>query len=82
MCKHTLRPVYHLIGWRVETRRFQAMGQLDSTCTAPPGSGVRSHCCGVPGVVVPYASQLHCTAFATFSTPRRSMMCTLTPHSV
>jgi hypothetical protein len=21
----------------VETRRFQAMGQLDSTCTAPPG---------------------------------------------
>jgi hypothetical protein len=32
-----LKPVSHLIGSRVETRRFQAMGQLDSTCTAPPG---------------------------------------------
>jgi hypothetical protein len=33
----TLKPGFHLIGARVETRRFQAaMGQLDSTCTAPP----------------------------------------------
>jgi hypothetical protein len=28
----------HFIRARVETRRFQAMGQVDSTCTAPPGS--------------------------------------------
>jgi hypothetical protein len=28
--------VFHFMGSRVETRRFQAMGQLDSTCTAPP----------------------------------------------
>jgi hypothetical protein len=27
------------MGSRVETRRFQAMGQMDSTCTAPPSSG-------------------------------------------
>jgi hypothetical protein len=27
-----LKPVSHFIGSRVETRRFQAMGQLDSTC--------------------------------------------------
>jgi hypothetical protein len=27
---------YHLIGSRVETRRFQAMGQPNSTCTALP----------------------------------------------
>jgi hypothetical protein len=26
-----LKPVYHFSGSRVETRRFQAMGQLDST---------------------------------------------------
>jgi hypothetical protein len=31
-----LKPGFHLIGSMVETRRFQAMGQLDSTCTAPP----------------------------------------------
>jgi hypothetical protein len=30
-----LKPGYHFIGSWVETRRFQAMGQLDSTCTAP-----------------------------------------------
>jgi hypothetical protein len=32
----TLKPVFHFIGSRLETRRFQAMGQLDSTFTAPP----------------------------------------------
>jgi hypothetical protein len=26
---------FHFSGSRVETRRFQATGQLDSTCTAP-----------------------------------------------
>jgi hypothetical protein len=32
-----LKPVFHFIGSRVETgRRFQAVGPLDSTCTAPP----------------------------------------------
>jgi hypothetical protein len=32
-----LKPVSHFIGSRVETtRRFQAMGKLDSTCTALP----------------------------------------------
>jgi hypothetical protein len=31
-----LKPGYHISGSRVETRRFQAMGQADSTCTAPP----------------------------------------------
>jgi hypothetical protein len=43
--KQTLKPVSHRIHWkssRVETGRFQAMGQLDSTCTAaPPVSDVR-----------------------------------------
>jgi hypothetical protein len=33
-----LKPVSHLIGSKVETRRFQAIGQLHSTCTAPPES--------------------------------------------
>jgi hypothetical protein len=37
-----LKPVTHFIVSRVETRRFQAMGQLDSTCTAPPGGRARS----------------------------------------
>jgi hypothetical protein len=41
-----LKPVSHLIGLRVETRRFQAMGKLDSPCTAPPVPDV------VHGVVV------------------------------
>jgi hypothetical protein len=31
-----LNRVSHLIGSRVETRRFQAMGKLDSTCINPP----------------------------------------------
>ena len=31
-----LKPISHLIGSRLETGWFQAMGQLDSTCTAPP----------------------------------------------
>ena len=31
----TLKPFFHLIGSRVETRRFQAVGSLDSTCTQP-----------------------------------------------
>jgi hypothetical protein len=29
------KPVFHVIGSRVETRRFQAMGQTDLTCTQP-----------------------------------------------
>jgi hypothetical protein len=33
-----LKPVSHLTGSRVEIRCFQAMGQLDSTCTARPGA--------------------------------------------
>ena len=31
-----LKPVFHLIGSRVETGCFQAMDELDSTCTAQP----------------------------------------------
>jgi hypothetical protein len=32
-----LKAGFHFIGsTRVETGRFQAMGQLDSSCTAPP----------------------------------------------
>jgi hypothetical protein len=31
-----LKPGYHISGSRVKTRRFQARGQLNSTCTAPP----------------------------------------------
>jgi hypothetical protein len=31
-----LKPGFHFTGSRVETRRFQAMGQLDSTRTTPP----------------------------------------------
>jgi hypothetical protein len=31
-----LKPVSHLIGARAETRRLSAMGQGESTCTAPP----------------------------------------------
>jgi hypothetical protein len=31
-----LKPGYQISGSRFETRRFQAMGQLDRTCTAPP----------------------------------------------
>jgi hypothetical protein len=31
----SLTPVFHLMGSRVETGRFQAVGELDSTCTAP-----------------------------------------------
>jgi hypothetical protein len=30
---------FHFIGSRVETRRFQAIGPLNSTCTAPPQHG-------------------------------------------
>jgi hypothetical protein len=30
-----LKPGFHFIGSRVETRRFQAMGQLKSTCYSP-----------------------------------------------
>jgi hypothetical protein len=35
------KPVNHISGARVETRRFQAMHRLDSTCAAPPRRGVR-----------------------------------------
>jgi hypothetical protein len=38
ICKQTLKPVFHFTGSRVETGRFQAMSQLDSSCTAPPSS--------------------------------------------
>jgi hypothetical protein len=31
------KPVFHVTGSRVETRRFQAMGQLNAKCTAPQG---------------------------------------------
>jgi hypothetical protein len=34
--RRRLSPVSHLIGSRVETRRFQAQGQTNSMCTAPP----------------------------------------------
>jgi hypothetical protein len=34
--KHILKPVFHFIGSRVETRRLSAMGQGESACTAPP----------------------------------------------
>jgi hypothetical protein len=34
-----LKPGFHFIGGRVETGRFQAVGQLDSTRTAPPRWG-------------------------------------------
>jgi hypothetical protein len=34
--KQTLKPGYHISGSRVETGRFQAVGRLHSTCTAPP----------------------------------------------
>jgi hypothetical protein len=30
-----LKPLFHFTGPRVVTRRFQAMGKLDSTCTSP-----------------------------------------------
>ena len=54
--RQILKPVFHLIGSRVqkrlrkvkkrlrkgETRRFQAMGKLYSTCIAPPGCTPRS----------------------------------------
>jgi hypothetical protein len=32
----TLKPGFHVMGSRVETRPFQAMVQVNSTCTAPP----------------------------------------------
>jgi hypothetical protein len=44
-CKQTLKPGFHLIGSRVETGRFQAMGQLHSPCT-PPHYGI------VPAILV------------------------------
>jgi hypothetical protein len=34
--RHNLKPGDQFIGSRVETKRLQAMGQVDSTCTAPP----------------------------------------------
>ena len=37
--RHILKPVFHLIGSRVETRRLSGMGQGESTCTAPPQRG-------------------------------------------
>jgi hypothetical protein len=40
-CKQNLNPKNQLIGSRVETRRLQAMCQLHSTCTAPPGLAIR-----------------------------------------
>jgi hypothetical protein len=33
--RQTLKPGFHLIGARVETRRLSAMGQGESTCTKP-----------------------------------------------
>jgi hypothetical protein len=33
--RQTLKPVVHFTSSRVETRRFQAMGQLDSTLYSP-----------------------------------------------
>jgi hypothetical protein len=33
ICKQSLKPGFHFIGSRVETSRFQAQGQLHSTCT-------------------------------------------------
>jgi hypothetical protein len=39
--KNFLNQIFYFIGSRVETRRFQAMGQLNSTaCTAPPALAV------------------------------------------
>jgi hypothetical protein len=37
--RKTLKPEYHFSGSRFETGRFQAMGQLRSTCTPPPRRG-------------------------------------------
>jgi hypothetical protein len=36
-----LKPGFHFTGSSVETRRFQAMGKLHSTCTASPQQDVR-----------------------------------------
>jgi hypothetical protein len=33
-----LKPVFHLVGARVETTRLSAVGQGESTCTGPPAS--------------------------------------------
>jgi hypothetical protein len=33
---YILKPFFHLIGARIETRRLSVMGQGESTCTAPP----------------------------------------------
>jgi hypothetical protein len=40
-----VKPVPHhfIVGSRVETRRFQAMGQLHATCTAPNRGQIRRH---------------------------------------
>ena len=40
-----LKPVSRLTGPMVETRRFQAMGQLHSSCAAPPGTPAAWPCC-------------------------------------
>jgi hypothetical protein len=37
--RHVLKPVFHMIGAKVETRRLSAMGQGESTCTPPPQHG-------------------------------------------
>jgi hypothetical protein len=34
--RQTLKPGYHLIGNHLKPGVFKLMGQLDSTCTAPP----------------------------------------------
>jgi hypothetical protein len=40
--KQTLHPGYHISGSRVETRRFQAMRLLNSTCTTQPSAPTAS----------------------------------------
>jgi hypothetical protein len=61
------RTGFHWIGSRVETRRFQAFGKLNSTCTAPPGSSRTPSCPGRPG-----SAAGRCSPPSAPSSPRRS----------
>jgi hypothetical protein len=42
-----LKPDFHTSGSRVETRRFQAMGQLHATCLYSPAARLMM-VCGAP----------------------------------
>jgi hypothetical protein len=63
--KQTLKPGFHFIGPRVETRRFQAMGQLHSACTYGPTAASRHP---LEQLYLTVAAQVACEKAKAFET--------------